>query len=253
MVSLAFTGYNGVDRGACQRRRIHLYYVPGYSTDSVAELTVGLALSVLRKIPYGNRSLRKGYWDSGGVQPGTELTGKTVGILGTGAIGVRSAKIFNAFGCRIVGWSKTHKTEFPGEYRTELGDIFQEVDILVLHLPLNTDTEGIVNRERISLMRPGAILINTSRSGLVDTVALADAIHGYRIAGAGIDVFDQESEAASEDPLLVLKDRNVVATPHLGFKTTEALYRLSRTTIDNIGRYLRGDAQNRLEPEGKGS
>jgi phosphoglycerate dehydrogenase-like enzyme len=247
MVSLAFTGYNDVDLVFCRRRNLHVYYVPGYATDSVVELTVALTLSVLRRIPYADRRLRAGYWDRGDVKPGGELAGRTVGILGTGTIGLRSAQVFKALGCELIGWSRTRRADFPGEYK-ELDELFREADVVAVHLPLDGATRAIVSRERIGLMKPGAVLINTSRAGLVDTRALAEALAGQRIGGAGIDVFEPEPPSVTEDPLLCWEARNVVVTPHLGFKTREALDRLARTTIANIGRYLRDDPENRLLP-----
>lgn len=247
MVSLGFTGYDDVDLGCCRERGIHVYYVPGYATASVVELTVALALAVLRRIPTADRSVRAGGWDGGDVQPGIELDGKTVGVLGTGTIGMRSARAFEALGCRLIGWSRTRYSSFPGTYMA-LDDVFRQADVLTLHVPLSDGTRHVVNRDRLELMKPGAILVNTSRAGLVDTEALAEAIRRGDLAGAGIDVFDQESPAAQDDPLVRLCDRHVVVTPHVGFKTKEALDRLARTTVANVGRYLRDEPENRLVP-----
>lgn len=249
MVSLAFTGYNDVDLELCRARSLHVYYVPGYATASVVELTVALTLSVLRRIPYADRRLRAGYWDRGDVKPGGELADRTVGILGTGTIGMRSAQVFKALGCGLIGWSRTRRADFPGEYK-ELDEVFREADVVAVHLPLDAATREIVNRERIGLMKPGAVLVNTSRAGLVDARALAEALADQRIGGVGIDVFEPEPPSVMEDPLLCWEGRNVVVTPHLGFKTREALDRLARATIANVGRYLRGDPENRLLPEG---
>ena len=145
MLSLAFTGYNDVDLDLCRERGLHVYYVPGYSTASVAELTVGLTLAVLRRIPYANGRVRGGHWDRGDVMPGVELAGRTVGILGTGTI----------------GWSRKPRADFPGEYREDLDDVFREADVVALHLPVNDATRGIVSRERIAMMPETSILGHT--------------------------------------------------------------------------------------------
>lgn len=257
MVSLAFTGYDKVDRKYCRDHGLKVYYVPDYSSDSVAELTVGLALSVLRKIPRADNSARQGDWDKYGIRPGIELCGKKVGILGTGRIGSKSARLFQAFGCNVVGYARGSE---------KLEEILAASDIIILHLPANESTRHIINAERLALMKPTAILINTARSELVDTDALVAALKQNRIIGAGIDVFDEEpapqsipktfsqklanrfgglfSKATSTKALLRLN--NVVATPHIGFKTKEALQRLTKITIENIGNFVTGSEENLL-------
>lgn len=254
MVSLAFTGYDRVDTGYCRSRGLSLYYVPDYSSNSVAELTVGLAISVLRKIPSGDESTRKGRWDRKGIRPGIELYGKRVAILGTGNIGARSAKLFLAFGCTVVGWSKSEREDLKGfglKYEENLEKIFSDSDIIVLHLPVVSDgqngqkvTKHIVGAKLLDLMKPTSVLINTARSELVDTKALIRILKRGQILGAGIDVFDHEP-ASRKNALMALD--NVVLTPHLGFKTREALRRLAETAIDNIGRFVDGNNENSLK------
>lgn len=250
MVGLAFTGHNDVDKEYCRGRELELYYVPGYSTDSVAELTVGLTIAVLRKIPRADSHIRKGGWHWNGIVPGIELAGKTVGIVGTGTIGTRSAELFLAFGCRVMGWAGDHqKAAFEAlgaEYRRTLSQLLGESDIVALHLPVTAETQGIIGRRELGLMKPTGILINTARSQLVDTEALESALRERSILGAGIDVFDDEPPSGVGG-LFALD--NVVLTPHLGFRTRESLDRLARITIENIGRYVRKDRTNRLEYE----
>ncbi len=247
MVSLAFTGYDQVDLALCKSRNLHVYYVPAYSTNSVSELAVGLTLAVLRNIPRGDASARQGAWDSNGVQPGVELAGKTVGIVGLGRIGGQSAKRFQAFDCEVIGWNRTARDEFSelGITVTSLEGVFERADIVVLHLEANEETRGIVSDDLLRRMKKTAVLINTARASLVDTESLFDALRENRIMGAGIDVFDEEPAPTTNQ---LLKLGNVVATPHLGFKTNEALRRLAEETINNVGRYVRGDSTNRLLP-----
>jgi len=252
MLSLAFTGYDHVDREWCESDGLSVYYVPGYSTPSVAELTVCLTLSVLRRLPRADASAREGRWDWNGIQPGVELWRKTVGILGVGNIGLATAKRFLAFDCKVIGWNRSAREELNefvklgSERRDTPEQVFAEADVVVVHLASNDETKHFVNRTRLSLMKPTSVLINTARGELVDTTALVDALRQNRIAGAGIDVFEKEPVLETD---ALLKLDNVVATPHLGFKTKEALRRLAEDTIGNIGRWVRKDPCNRLLPK----
>jgi phosphoglycerate dehydrogenase-like enzyme len=248
MISLAFTGYDRVDLARCAARGLHVYFVPGYSTDSVAELAIGLTMALFRKIVRGDANVRSGRWDAGGVRPGIELTGKTVGIIGTGTIGLRSARKFRGLDCRVIGWNRTRRGEFLDlgcEYRDRIEDVFREADVIVLHLAARPETRRIVNARLLGLMKPTSVLLNVARAELVDTPALVDALRNGRIRGAAVDVFDEEPPSATAELLAM---ENVVLTPHLGFKTQEALRRLAEETIANIGRYLAGDPTNRLLP-----
>ena len=251
MLSLAFTGYDPDDLSYYKLRGLKVYYVPDYSADSVAELAVGLTLAVLRKILKGQQNLREGGWDSG-AYPGVELHGKRVAVLGTGTIGTKTAKLFQAFGCKVVGWSKSQKprsSDIHIDYEPDLREIFAHSDIIVLHLPVNDHTRHIVGAELLRLMKRTSVLVNTARAKLVDTDALVAALSEGRILGAGIDVFDDEERLdkgdLSANPYSGLD--NVVTTPHVGFKTSEALHRLAEAAIKNIGNFLTGSRENLLE------
>lgn len=254
MLSLAFTGYDQVNLELCRERNIHVYYVPGYSTASVSELVLGLTIGVMRKIPRGDASTRSGGWDSDGIQPGIELAGKTIGIVGTGTIGLCTAKQFLGMGCDVIGWNRTERPEFEeigAEYRSDIETIFQESDVISLHLAANDSTYHIVDKRLLNCAQKEPILVNVARGQLVDTAALVDALKDGRLSGAGIDVYEEEPPAGTgrcQDPALneLLTLDNVVMTPHLGFKTREALHRLGEETIVNIGRFLRGDSKNRV-------
>lgn len=253
MVSMGFTGYDKVDKEYCGRRQLKLYYVPDYSTDSVAELTIGLALALLRKIRLADQDVREGRWDKNrDAVPGIELRGKKVGILGTGKIGSASAKLFQAFGCEVTSWSKSHPADLDG--------IFAESDIIALHLPATPETKHVVDARRLALMKRTSVLINTARGELVDTAALMSSLTSKRILGAGIDVIDGAGlnvideqgrpippDGRSPDTNALLALPNVVVTPHVGFKTQEALRRLAIIVIENIGRYLADSPENRLD------
>ena len=245
MVSLAFTGFDGVDFAYARPRGIQFYYVPGYATASVAELNLALTLSILRRIPTADRTIRKGEWHDQ-VYPGIELAKKRVGIVGTGTIGLKTGHLFRAFGCSIIGWSRTIRDEFieiGGTYVSEEA-VFSESDIVVLCLQLNDSTRHFVGRTQLERMKKGAILINTARSELVDKAALLPALAKEKIF-AGIDVFEEQTEKRGKDELFEFE--NVVLTPHLGFKTREALQRLAEQAIENIGRFLAESDENLLK------
>ena len=244
MVSLAFTGVDGIDVAYARSKKIQLYYVPGYATDSVAELNVALVLSIFRKLPLADSTVREGKWHSH-VYPGMELAKKTVGIVGTGTIGISTAKLFRAFGCSVIGWSRTRRDEFisTGAAYVSTQAVFSESDVIILCLQLNDDTRHFVGQTQLEWMKKEALLINTARSELVDKAALLRALSERRIF-AGIDVFDTETEQGSEDDLFCLD--NVILTPHLGFKTQEALQRLAKEAIANIGRFLTDSKENLL-------
>lgn len=240
VVAVAFTGYDCVDLETCRQNHIAVYNVPAYSTNSVAELTVGLAISLLRKIPTANHLVHAGQWP---LQPGQDLCGKTIGILGTGTIGLMAANFFKTFGCEIVGWSRTEKEAFTtlGPYISDLQKFFSIPDIISVHLPLNNETKGIVGAKELSAMRATAYLINTARGAIVNEVALVNALTNNHIAGAALDVFTQEPIAPNNQ---LLQLPNVILTPHIAYKTVEALERRAKITIENITNFFKGNKTN---------
>ena len=242
MIAVAFTGHDCLDLDECRRRGIAVYNVPAYSTDSVAELTLALAICLLRDIPGCDRRIREGVWKV--PQWGTELAGKTIGIIGTGAIGLQVARLFEAFKCRLIGWSRSSREEFEnlgGRYLSKQ-EVFANADIVTLHLPLDQETEGIVGEAELGWMKLGACLINTARGRVVDKTALVRALEERRIRAA-LDVFDQEP-IAPDDPLV--GTRGSLLTPHIAFKTNEALLRRAQVTIRNIDSFLAGSDTNRI-------
>jgi len=242
MISVAFTGVDHVDADACRERNIVVCNAQGYCTDAVAELTFGLIISVLRNIVACDARTREGKTKDGLV--GYELLGKTLGIVGTGAIGRRVAEIAKVFGCKIIGYDI-----YPNEQAREIGieyvsleKLFSESDIITLHTPLTEETKHLVNKERIALMKPTAIIINAARGPVVDSQALADALNEGRIAGAGIDVFEDEPPISPDHPLLNAK--NVTVTPHIAFATKESIYRRAEITFRNISAWMNGRPEN---------
>ncbi len=234
-IAVAFTGYDCVDLDAARERSIVVMNVPTYATDCTAELAVGLAISLLREIPKGDQITRSGGWD---LNPGFELSGKKVGIIGTGKIGIRTAELFKAFKCNLIGWSRTQKEEFKkidGIYKEKIEDVFKEADIISLHLLLDDSTKGLINFDLLSKMKKSAYLINVARGSIVVTEDLAKILTDGKIAGAGIDVYDQEP-ILSDNP--ILKAPNTILTPHIAYKTEESLLRRAEVTLQNIRNFI---------------
>lgn len=245
MLSVAFTGVDHIALEACHAKNILVCNAAGYSTNAVAELTFGLAISVIRNIVPCDGRCRSAATKDGLV--GFELFGKTFGVVGTGAIGCRVAKIAQAFGCRVLAYSRTPKaelTELGVEY-VALDELLMQSDFVSLHVPLTASTKGLINAEAISKMKPTAVLLNTARGGVVDSAVLADALNEGRLAGAGIDVFEIEPPIAEEHPLCHAK--NTVLTPHIAFASKEALEARADIVFANLWKYFAGEPQNVVE------
>lgn len=219
-LNVAFTGLDHIDLGYCETHNILVKNASGYATEAVAELAVGLMIDVLRKITFLDGSIRQG--GVRGAFLGRELRGKTVGIVGTGAIGIRTIELLKAFGCRVLAWSRTHKPEVLnlGVAYVTLEGLMRDSDIISLHVPLNDETKHLINKEMLALCKPSAILINTARGNVVDMDALAECLRDGKIAGAGIDVYEKEPPLPSDHPLLSAP--NCVCVPHVGYATREA-------------------------------
>lgn len=242
MLSVAFTGVDHIAMDACKANGVLVSNCAGYSTVAVADLVFGMIIDLYRNIIPCNDVVRKGGTKDGLV--GFELEGKKFGVIGTGAIGLRTAKIAQAFGCEVYAYSRTVK-EIPGITYVDLNTLLSTCDIVSLHTPLNDTTRGLIGKEQLALMKPSAILINTSRGPVVDSSALADVLNEGRLAGAGIDVFEMEPPVPENHPLLNAK--NVVATPHVAFATKEALEKRAVIVFDNIAKWLDHAPQNVMQ------
>lgn len=242
MLSVAFTGVDHVALDACRARNILVCNAAGYSTNAVAELTFGLAISVIRNIVPCDARCRKAETKDGLV--GFELFGKTFGVVGTGAIGARVAKIAAAFGCRVLAYSRTAKQELvdAGVQYVSLDELLAQSDFVSLHVPLTDATRGLINADAIAKMKQGAVLLNTARGPVVDSAALAEALNAGKLAGAGIDVFEGEPPIAENHPLCSAK--NTVLTPHVAFASREALETRADIVFANIEKWLNGAPQN---------
>ena len=242
MISVAFTGVDHIDIQFCKERGITVCNAAGYSTNAVAELTFGLAISVLRNIPQCDSAARKEGTKAGLV--GTELFGKKFGVVGIGAIGSRVAEIAQAFGCQVMAYSRSAKPELEarGVHFVSLEVLLKNCDIVSLHVPFNGSTAKMIGGKQLQWMKDTAILINTARGGVVDSEELAQALNSGKIAGAGIDVFEMEPPIPSAHPLM--NSKNTVVTPHVAFASEEALYTRAGIVVSNILQWEKGTPQN---------
>ncbi|MDD3184980.1 MAG: 2-hydroxyacid dehydrogenase [Anaerostipes sp.] len=239
MLAVAFTGIDHIAMDACRKRDITVCNCAGYSNAAVADLVFGLLISIYRNIIPCNQVVREEGTKDGLV--GFELEGKKFGVVGTGAIGSRVAKIADAFGCEVYAYSRTKK-EIDGITYVELDELLKTCDVVSLHVPLNADTKGLIGKEQLDLMKENAVLINTARGPVVDSEALADALNQGKIAGAGVDVFEVEPPVKKDHPLFGAK--NLIATPHVAFATKEALVKRAIIDFDNVKYYLEGNPVN---------
>lgn len=239
MLAVAFTGVDHIAMDACKERNIVVSNCAGYSNAAVSDLVFGLLISLYRNIIPCNDIVRKSGTKEGLV--GFELEGKKFGIVGAGAIGSRVATIAKAFGCQVYAYSRTVK-EIDGVTFVDLDTLLTTCDIVSLHVPLNDKTKGLINAEKLSLMKKNAVLINTARGPVVDSTALSNALNQGKIAGACVDVFETEPPISTEHPLL--DSKNLIATPHVAFATKEALVKRAVIVFDNIKSYLAGHPQN---------
>lgn len=242
MISVAFVGIDHIAQDICKKRNILIANAANYCTNAVAELTFGLTLSVLRNIPQCDIKTRALKTKEGLI--GNELYQKTFGIIGTGAIGTQVAKIALAFGCRVLAYSRNENKSLLdlGVQYIPLKELMKTADIISLHMALTKDTQQLINKEMIDLMKANAILINTARGPIVDQKYLALALKNKAIAGAGIDVFDTEPALTKDEALLY--EATAVLTPHVAYATKESIERRADIVIENIRAYLNKKPQN---------
>jgi len=236
MLSVAFTGLDHIDLDYCKSHNIFVQNAAGYSTTAVSELAVGLMLDVLRKVTELDGTIRQG--GSRGAFLGRELKGKTVGIVGTGAIGIATMRLLKAFGCNLLAYSRSERDEAKtlGAEYCDLDTLMQRSDIVTLHVPMTAETHHLVGAKELSLMKPTAVLINTARGNVVDIDALAKALNDGTIAGAGIDVYEKEPPLEGSHPLL--NAPNCVAVPHIGYATREAFDIRAGIVVEHVWDFI---------------
>jgi D-lactate dehydrogenase len=260
VVALRCTGFNNVDLAAAERLGIKVVRVVTYSPYSVAEHAVGLLLAINRKIHRAYNRTRDSNFALDGLM-GFDLHGKTVAVIGTGKIGRVFARIMLGFGCDVIGYDKYPTPEFEGmgaRYVTS-GEIGAQTDIISLHCPLTPETHHIINAETLARAKPGALLINTSRGGLVHTEAAIDALKSGQLGGLGLDVYEQEaglffrdlsSTVITDDVLQrLISFPNVIVTGHQAFFTREAITTISETTLRSVTEFATGKPlSNEIKP-----
>jgi glycerate dehydrogenase len=245
-IGVLATGYNVVDVEAARERQIVVTNVPGYASHSVAQMAFAHVLHLAHHVASHAQQVREGrwsqcpdfcYWDF----PQMELDGKTMGIVGLGRIGRAVARFALAFGMRVLA-NTPRASDLPADVQlVDLDTLFRESDVVSLHCPLTEQTQKMIHRDRLALMKPNAYLINTSRGPLVDEQALADALNAGQIAGAGLDVLSVEPPL-QDNPLLTAK--NCYVTPHIGWASREARQRLMHIAVENVAAFLAGKPRN---------
>jgi phosphoglycerate dehydrogenase-like enzyme len=232
-------GVNTIDLEAAKARGIAVCNLPGANARAVAEMALLLMLACLRRLPQFDAGLRAGHW---GAAPEVqdrlgELGGRTVGLVGFGAVPQLLAPVLAAMGCRVL-YTATAPKDVPYEYRV-LNGLLADSDVVSLHVPQTAETAGMIDAAALARMKPGAVLVNTARGGLVDEAALADALRSGRLGAAGLDVFAQEPTSAG-NPLFALE--NIVVAPHVAWVTTGTFERAFATAAENVRRLAAGEA-----------
>lgn len=262
LIALRCAGFNHVDLAAARDLKFKVVRVPAYSPHAVAEHTLALVLTLNRKIHRAYTRVREGNFSLEGLM-GFDLLGKTVGIMGVGKIGKVVAQIFQGFGCQMLGYDQEIDPSLSAQVQFRyvgLQELYQNSDILCLHLPLTASTLHTINAEAISQMKRGVMLINTGRGGLIETRALIQGLKTGQIGSAGLDVYEEEENIFSydlsnkvlQDDLLarLLTFPNVVITAHQGYFTREALEEIARVTLENIRAFENREILvNEIKPE----
>ena len=244
LICVLATGYNIVDVNACKEKGIPVCNVPSYGTAAVAQFTLALMLEICHQIGHHNQAVHNGkwcastnfcFWDT----PQMELGGKTLGIIGFGRIGQAVAKLAEAFGMRVLAYSRTSKEQLANF--VDLDTLLAESDFVSLHCPQFAETTGMVNAEFIGKMKDGSVLINTARGGLVDEQAFCDALISGKLSAAAVDVVSAEP-MKQDNPLL--NAPNCIITPHIAWAPKESRQRLLDCVVENIRCFLNGNPQN---------
>lgn len=247
-IGILATGYNIVNTDVAKKNGIIVSNVPGYSTMSVVQLTFAMLLELTLHVQRHSDSVMDGKWARSADfcfwdYPLIELADKTIGIIGFGSIGEKVADVATAFGMKVIG-SKRHHTDqsHRSNFRwADVPELLAQSDVVSIHTPLTPETQGLMNKDTLALMKPTAFLLNTSRGPLVVDQDLADALNNDIIAGAGIDVLSKEPPAA-DNPLF--KAKNCLITPHIAWATKEARTRLMAITVDNLSAFINGNPVN---------
>lgn len=233
MLSIAFTGLDHIDMDECKRRGITVMNAAGYSTEAVAEETICMMIGLYRHVIENDKITRSCKGPS--IAPGREIAGKTVGIIGMGAIGQRTAALAQAFGCKVIAWNRTPK-QVPGVTFVDKETLLKESDIVALHIALNNETRNFLTAKDFALMKPSAVIVNAARGPVVNTADLAEALKNGVIAGAALDVYDGEPPLSNDNPILTAP--NTMLLPHIGFATKEAFEARLNIVVENVIKFI---------------
>lgn len=248
LICVTATGYDNISLSACKERGVALCNVKGYSTHSVAQVTMSLVLSLMTHLDEYCDSVKNGEYQNSGIENRLtpvfhELYGKTFGIVGLGNIGRQVARIAEAFGCNVLCFKRTPDQNYCC---VDLETLLKNSDIVTLHLPLNDQTEKIIGEKELSLMKPNAILVNVSRGAVTDEKAVAEALKNHTIGGFATDVYSVEP-MENISPLNEIKDfENVLLTPHMAWGAYESRIRCINEIAENIAAYIKNERRNRI-------
>ena len=248
LICVTATGYDNISLSACKERGVALCNVKGYSTHSVAQVTMSLVLSLMTHLDEYCDSVKNGEYQNSGIENRLtpvfhELYGKTFGIVGLGNIGRQVARIAEAFGCNVLCFKRTPDQNYCC---VDLETLLKNADIVTLHLPLNDQTEKIIGEKELSLMKPNAILVNVSRGAVTDEKAVAEALKNHTIGGFATDVYSVEP-MENISPLNEIKDfENVLLTPHMAWGAYESRIRCINEIAENIAAYIKNERRNRI-------
>ena len=237
VISRNGTGINSIDLQAAQRLNIEIMRAEGANARGVAELTLGVILGLIRSIPFSDSCLKREKWER---RKGLELQGRTLGLIGCGKIGQLVSQLALAFGMEVLACDPFPDRKFapgPGFRFADLEEVLANSEVISFHCPEQTDGRPILDRERLSRLKPGVFVVNTARASLIDETAILEALHDGRIAGLALDVFDHEPPGAT--PLL--SDDRVIVTPHIGGFTSESVSRATLAAVENLLNFFKGN------------
>ena len=242
-IDVAFTGVDHIPMEEAGKRGIAVSNASGYATQAVAELCISFMIQLLRNVKQTEQRCREGGTKDGLI--GNLLCGKTIGIIGAGAIGKKTAELCKAFGCKVIAYSRSEVKHPAIDRQVTLEELLKEADIVSLHCPLTAETKGMIGEEQLQLMKKTAVLINTARGPVADTEALAKALGEGRIAGAACDVFKTEPPLDTEHPLL--HTPNTIVTPHIAFASEESMEQRAEIVFENLYAWLEGKQLNAVK------
>jgi glycerate dehydrogenase len=249
LIAVAATGVDVIDLDACRERRIVVSNVRGYATNTVPEHTFALILALMRNLPQYRAEVLDRRWQREGQftffnRPIRDLAGATLGVIGCGSIGRSVGRIGTAFEMRVLFHDRYVERAPDGSELVDLEPLLRRADVVTCHCPLTPETKGLIGRDQLRLMKPQAILVNTARGGIVDEMALADAIEAGTIGGAAIDVFEQEPPDAEHRLMQLAEQHHVIVTPHIAWAGQAAMQALCDQVVDAIEAYQRGQPIN---------